>query len=153
VALDAQCRDALHKTAELLGLGVLILDAAAAEPELPEVASIVALCAIDFEENLRTLSSQDWLDSRLAASLPAIPSIEADLKAIRALPRFTEWVDRLRLTLTGLPLWQLVRMRQNQHLAKILEKDAGIIFGTAFDPSKVVRRSATEQLNSWVESA
>lgn len=150
VPVDVYSQAGLRETGENLGLAVLFLDSAAAEPDLPDIPSIVALCAIDPDETLQAIRSPDWLDSRRAAKMPPIASVEADLKAVRSISGFTRWVDRMRMELTEqLPLWQLVIQRQNQRLKKILEEDALHILGTAFDPKKLVSRSAKKAIDKW----
>jgi hypothetical protein len=153
VSLDPFNKHALEQTAELLGLGVLILDSATAQPELPDLAAIVALCASSPEETLKAIATQDWLDSQRVADMPAITEVQAELEAIRALPRFTEWLDRLRAKLIELPLWQLITNRQNRRLTQILEENAYIGFGTAFDSSTLVPRTVKSDLNAWFPTA
>ena len=63
---------ALRNTGESLGLAVLILDSAAAQPQLPEIASIVALCASAPDETLNAISTPEWLDAKLRVSMPPI---------------------------------------------------------------------------------
>src|SRR2546430_6791286 len=55
---------------------------------------------------------------------------------------------------TLFPYTTLFRSKnQNRRLGKILERDAGVIFGTAFDSSKVVPRTAKKALDEWFETA
>ena len=56
---------ALRNTGENLGLAILILDSAAARPQLPEIASIVALCASAPDATLDAISTPEWLDAEL----------------------------------------------------------------------------------------
>ena len=99
---------ALRKTGENLGLAILILDSAATQPQLPEIASIVALCASAPDETLRAISTPEWLDDKRRVNMPPIDVVRAELETIRALPRFKEWLNRFRAELTDLPLWSLV---------------------------------------------
>jgi hypothetical protein len=141
---------ALRNTGENLGLAILILDSAATRPHLPEIASIVALCASAPDETLNAISTPEWLDAKLRVNMPPIDVVRAKLETIRALPRFTEGLKRFRAKLTDLPLWSLVASCQNRRLSQILEVDADTIFGTDFDPSKLVPRrvDAGEIINS-----
>jgi hypothetical protein len=99
---------ALRNTGESLGLAVLILDSAAARPQLPEIELIVALCASAPDETLNAISTPEWLHAKLRVNMPPIDVVRAELETIRALPRFTEWLNRFRAELTDLPLWSLV---------------------------------------------
>jgi len=152
-AVGAYDYTALNNTGEKLGLAILILDKTAAEPELSDLVSIVALCATDIETTLKAINDQDWLDSRYSGNMPPITAVEADLKTIQGIPRFSEWMNHLRRKLTDLPLWQLVVERQNSRLAKILEEDALVSLGTAFDPLKVIPRTAKNKINEWLAMA
>jgi hypothetical protein len=95
---------ALRNTGENLGLAILILDSAAAQPELPEIASIIALCASAPDETLKAISTPKWLDAELSSSMPPVDVVRTELETIRALPQFTEWLNRFRAKLTDLPL-------------------------------------------------
>ena len=85
--------------------------------------------------------------------MPPLDVISDELETIRALPKFTEWLNRFRAKLTDLPLWSLVTNRQNRRLSQILEADADMIFGTDFDPSKLVPRTVKSELNTWFAAA
>jgi hypothetical protein len=153
VALDAFGERALKQTAEILGVGTLFLDSAAAEPELPDLTSIAALCANTPDEMLKAVSTPEWLDSERAAIRPPLTELEVELKKIRALPRFTQWLDRLCTKLTELPTWQLMTTRQNRRLTQVLEENAQTIFGTGFDSNKLVPRAAKVEINTWFTTA
>ena len=135
---------------ENLGLAILILDSAATQPQLPEIASIIALCASAPDETLNAISTPEWLDAKLRVNMPPIDVVRDELETIRALPRFTEWLNRFRAKLTDLPLWSLVTSRQNRRLTRILEEDAETIFGTDFDPSKAGATHCEERAYSVV---
>ena len=144
---------ALRNTGESIGLAVLILDSAAARPQLPEIASIVALCPSAPDETINALSAPEWLDAKLRVNMPPIDVVRTELETIRALSRFTEWLNRFRAKLTDLPLWSLVTSRQNRRLTQILKADADTIFGTDFDPSKLVPRPVKSELKAWFAAA
>ena len=144
---------ALRDTGENLGLAVLILDSAATRPQLPERASIVALYASARDETLKAISTPGWLDAKLRVKMPPIDVVRDELEKIRALPRFTEWLNRFRAKLTDLPLWSLVTNRQNCRLTQILAEDADTIFGADFDPSKLVPRTVRSEINRWFAAA
>jgi hypothetical protein len=144
---------ALRNTGESLGLVVLILDSAAAQPQLPEIASIVAPCASAPDKTLNAISTPGWLDAKLSVNMPPVDVVRDELETIRTLPRFTEWLNRFRAKLTGRPLWSLVTSGQNRRLTQSLEQDADMIFGTEFDPSKLVPRTARSELNTWFAAA
>jgi hypothetical protein len=137
VEVSPLSEQALRDTGENLGLAVLILDSAAAQTQLPGISSIVALCASAPDETLNALSTPEWLDAKLRVNMPPLDVVRDELETIRALPRFTEWLNRFRAQLTDLPLWSLVTSRQNRRLTRILEEDAETIFGTDFYPSRV----------------
>ena len=144
---------ALWDTGENLGLAPLILDSAAARPELPEIASIVALCASAPDETFKAISTAEWLDDKLKAHIPPIDAVRADLETICALPRFTDWLNRFRAKLSELPLWSLLTNCQNRRFGQILEANAHVIFGTDFDARKLVPRTAKNDLNTWFATA
>lgn len=152
--LDPAKRDALGQTGETLGLGVFVLDSATAQPYLPGIPAISALCAMDIGVTLQAMSDQEWLDARRVAEMPSVDEVEADLKGIRELSRFAEWMNHLRATVIELPVWRLIVERQNRRLAKILEEKGTFpLWGTDFDPNKVVPRTAKNKINGWLNSA
>jgi hypothetical protein len=152
--LDPAKRDALGKTGETLGLGVFVLDSATAQPYLPGIPAISALCATDVDVTLQAVSDQQWLDAHRVAEMPSVAEVEADLKAIRELPRFAEWMRYLGTTVIELPVWRLIVERQNRRLKKILEEKSTFpLWGTDFDPNKVVPRTAKNKINEWLNSA
>jgi hypothetical protein len=153
VEVSPLSEQALRDTGENLGLAVLILDSAAAQTQLPGISSIVALCASAPDETLNALSTPEWLDAKLRVNMPPLDVVRDELETIRALPRFTEWLNRFRAQLTDLPLWSLVTSRQNRRLTRILEEDAETIFGTDFYPSKLVPRTVKSELNPWFAAA
>jgi hypothetical protein len=144
---------ALRDTGENVGLAVLSLDSAAARPELPEIASIVALCASAPDETLNALSRPEWRDAKLRVNVPPLDEARDELEKIRALPQFTEWLTHFRATLTGLPLWSPGIDRQNRRLSQNLEADADMSFGAEFDPRKLVPRTVGSELNTWFSAA
>ena len=108
IELDPAKREALGKTGETLGLGVFVLDSATAQPYLPGIPTISALCATEIGATLQAMGDQEWLDARRVAEMPSVDEVEADLKAVRELPRFAKWMSYLRATLTELPVWRLI---------------------------------------------
>jgi hypothetical protein len=82
---------ALRDAGGSLGLAVLILDSAAARPQLPEITSVVALCASALDEILNALSTPEWLDAErsINMNMPPVDAVRTELETIRALPQFT----------------------------------------------------------------
>jgi hypothetical protein len=115
---------------------------------LPEIASIVALCASAPDETLNAISTPEWLHAKHSVNMPPIDVVRTELETISALPQFTDWLNRFRAKLTDLPLWSLVINRQNLRLSQILEADADMIFGTDFDPSQLVPRTVKKDSSS-----
>ena len=151
--LSAQINQALRQKAETLGLGILVLDSASAQPQLLGIPTIAALAATNIAVTLQAVSDQNWWDRKKAVSMPQASEVECDLRSIEALSRFSEWVERLRTQLHELPLWQFVIERQNSRLLQLLTKGAHESFGTAFDPSSVVPRTAKSEINKWLDLA
>jgi hypothetical protein len=85
--------------------------------------------------------------------MPPVDVVRTELETIHALPQFTEWLNCFRAKLTDMPLWSLVTSRQNRRLTQILEQDADTIFGTEFDPNRLVPRTARNELNMWFSAA
>jgi Restriction endonuclease len=151
--LSAQGHEALKQTAENLGLGVFVLDRASVQPYLAGIPAVSALAATDIGITLQAVSNQSWRDRKKATEMPSAKEVKTDLDLIRDLPDFPKWEERLRGQLHELPLWRLVTERQNCRLAKLLESDAHNSLGSVFDPSKVVSRTAKNQITEWWRSA
>lgn len=135
--VDAQLKLALEKSAASQGLFILILDNTAAQPELSQVSSVAALCACYPGTTLDAISDPDWHDTKQdRSSIPPISEVEEELRTIQALPGFPAWRTRFQQKLREPPLWSLMRERQNQRLAKLLQQESHITFGTHFDVSQ-----------------
>lgn len=153
VEIDPGDRKALEEVGEQRGIGVLILDSAGTHPFLPLVPSISAVCATDPDFTLQALCDQEWLDKKQLISLPSKETIGTDLKAIAASPGFHKWKERLCTILTELPIWRLITERQNRRLLRMLESNARVSLGTAFNPNKVIARTVEAQLTEWLAGA
>ena len=86
--LSAQAHEALKRTAENLGLGILVLDKASVQPHLPSVSTVSAFAATNVAVTLQAVSDQEWWDKGKTKNMPPALEVENDLKSIRALPRF-----------------------------------------------------------------
>jgi len=149
--VDASTSQALRDSAASQGLSILILDNTAAQPALPQVPSIAAVCASYPEITLNAIASTDWHDRKNPSPMPPITEVHQELQAIRGLPDFLQWQERFRTELTALPLGPLVIERQNRRIDKLLQEEARTVFGTHFDASQVVPRTAKQQIEAWFQ--
>ncbi len=151
--LDALAAQALRDSAAAQGLFVLILDNTDTQAELPYVPSIAAVCAGYPEITLQGITNPDWHDRKRSSLMPPRQEVHDELQAIRALPRFPQWHERFRTELTTLPLEPFITKKQNRRLAQILRYEARTVFGTDFDASQVVPRTAKQQIEAWFQQA
>ncbi len=148
-AVAAQTRDALVRAGSRQGIAVLILDTTSSELDLAGVANLAALAATDVDCVLDVLGDPAW---RSRGRKPDLNLIRTELTEIRSLSGFGPWEARLRNDLRELPTWRyLVREQNNSVLSRIVG-DAFNAFGTRYDPTEAVQRSAEAELTAWWES-
>lgn len=145
-AVGAQTRDAVVNAGLRQGVGVLILDASAAEPDLPGVSALALLAATDVGTTLEVLADPTW---RTGRRTPDVPAIRRELTAIRDFPNFAAWHARLRRELQELPTWRHLVRSQNAWLRSLIIGDAANAFGTRYEPAEAVPRAAEDDLTAW----
>jgi len=145
-AVGAQTREAVVNAGLRQGIGVLVLDATSAEPDLPGASTLAALAATDVETTLEVLADPTW---RVGRDLPNVRAIRRELTAIRNLPTYAAWEARLRRELRDLPTWRQLVRSQNQWLRSLILGDAANAFGTRYVPADAIPRSAEADLTTW----
>ena len=135
--------------ARALGLGLVILDRAAAHP-LP-VPAIVALAAASPDRSLAALVEEAWWDTKKDAPPPARDVARA-LDAVRLHQAFETWKARVRREVQGLPIWDRLRREQNLRLKRRIQEHAEEFFGTGFDLDAAVPREVETKISEWYET-
>jgi hypothetical protein len=145
-AVGVQAREAVVNAGLRQGVGVLVLDATSAEPDLPGVSTLAALAATDVETTLEVLADPTW---RVGRDTPNLRAIRRELTVIRNLPNYAAWKARLRRELRDLPTWRHLVRSQNMWLRSLILGDAANAFGTRYDPADAIPRSAEADLTTW----
>lgn len=147
--VGAQTREALIDAGLRQGIGVLVLDSTASEPDLSGVPSLLALAATDVATTVEVLANPAW---RQQGRKPNLGAVRKELAAIRALRGFHAWEVRLQKDLRELPTWRHFVRCQNERLHSLIEGDAANAFGTPYEPPQAIARSAEADLTAWWRS-
>ena len=145
-AIGAQTREAVVNAGLRQGISVLVLDATAAEPDLPGVSALAALAATDIDTTIEILADPSWCKG---SGTPDVRAVGRELVAIRKRANYTAWKERLRRELRDLPTWRHLVRSQNAWLRSLILGDAMSVFGTRYDPDAAVPRSAESDLTAW----
>ncbi len=149
VSVGAAGYEELRSRGEQLGLAVLVLDADSAQSMLPGAPPIAALCATGPETVLRALSDPDWQDPKKKTQID-LDAIRADLDAVRSLPGFDTFKQKLQRDLVELPTWSLLVRRQNRWLANQIRENPFTFFRVPYKQTHSVRRKIEADIEAWL---